>query len=282
MTVKRIAAKVSETDSAPLSYYGAKTVQLPTEKEGPSDKIDEYTLFIYGMSGIGKTTFSGKFPDCLHVLFEPSAKGITGYKWYPQDWQEVLGLVETLEKEKGKLPYKTIAFDVIDWAWNYCSDYICNKNGIEVLKDLGWGDGYTRASTEFIRTLSKIPRAGYGLICISHAKMKSDEDDSNKIMVPSAMRSCYMALLNWCDIAGYYFKDENENYKLRIRPNEMALCKDRAPKNHFNWPDGSPIKDIPMGSNEDEAYNNFVSAFYNKLGRSKPQPKTKLTIRRKV
>lgn len=252
----------------------AISVSLPTEFSDISTEVSDFTFFIYGHQKIGKTSFSCQFPEPLHIMMEPGAKRYKVKAMYPETWEEFEAIIKALET--GENTFKTVVIDTVDILWEKCTEYICRQAGVELLKDIGFGDGYARARQAMRKALIKIANK-YGLICFSHAKDKklekvsANQFNSVDYTHPSCGNACSEVLSKWCDLTGYYFIGEDKKRYLRVTPSGDIEAGNRI-DDCFLYDDGSKISDIPMGDSPLEAYENFISSFKNEL----PKPKLKI------
>ncbi len=128
---------------------------------------------IYGVEGIGKSTFAAQFPGALFIDTEGSTGNMDVRRLpKPTSWQ-MLG-EEMSEVLNGRL-CNTLIFDTIDWAENLCIEYILGKyqkNGIE---DFGYGNGYVYEKEEFSRFLNRtedLISAGINIVLTAHAQLR--------------------------------------------------------------------------------------------------------------
>lgn len=128
---------------------------------------------IYGVEGIGKSTFAAQFPGALFIDTEGSTGNMDVRRLpKPTSWQ-MLG-EEMNEVLNGRL-CKTLIIDTIDWAENLCIEYILGKyqkNGIE---DFGYGNGYVYEKEEFSRFLNRtedLISAGINIVLNAHAQLR--------------------------------------------------------------------------------------------------------------
>lgn len=104
--------------------------------------------------------------------------------------------------------YDTIVIDTATWAYGLCEKYICQREGVETLRDIPWGQGWGMVKNEFSESLREITMLGFGLILICHSKEKASgvtDEEGNSIMRvepdgPRQMREVIDALV---DIIGF-------------------------------------------------------------------------------
>jgi len=279
MTVKLTPEKGDgPTTKTTAKAYVPVKVELPTEYSEVEDNMSNFSFFIYGHQKIGKTSLSTQFENPIHIMMEPGAKRYRVKKVEPKSWEEFEAYVNLLTKEETE--YKTVVIDTVDLLWEHCSQYVCKMAGVEMLKDIGFGDGYDRAGRKLRDALIRLHQQ-YGLVCFSHAKDKQLKQvsqyrfDALDYVHPSCGNRCFQVLSKWCDLTGHYYLGSDGNRYMRIAPSADMEAGNRV-KGCFQYKDGSKVEDVPMGASEEEAYKNLLAAFQNKLERPKPkaQPKT--------
>jgi len=257
-----------------MQPYVPMKLTLPSTKSEVETDINRFSFFIYGSQKIGKTTFSAQFPDAMHMMFEPGAKTESIYQVEPKNWKEVVEYIRLLNNEPNS--FKNVVIDTVDLMFDMCSKEVCNEAGVEMLKDIGFGDGYSKVGTKFRQALIDI-HSKRGLICLSHNKDKMKKSDSDpEFTTPSITSTGAKVIGKWIDLTGHYYINHKGERMLRIRPSLDMEAGTRI-KTHFTYEDNSPINEIPMGNNEVESYKNFVDAFNNKLAKAEIKPKFSLT-----
>ncbi len=254
--------------------YVPMRLSLPTEKSKIESDISRFSFFIYGVQKIGKTTFTAQFPEALHMMFEPGAKTESIYQVAPNNWKET---VEYIRMINADTRFKNVIIDTVDLMFDMCSKEVCVEAGVEMLSEIGFGDGYSKVGNKFRQALIDI-HSKRGLICLAHSKDKMKKSDSEPdFILPSTMATGAKTIGKWVDLTGHYYINNKGERMLRIRPSLDMEAGTRI-KHHFMFEDGTPIQDIPMGTSEDEAYKNFVDAFNNKLVIKKVETKPKFII----
>jgi len=244
-------------------FVPKRELVLPTEDCVPETNMLAYSFFIYGKQGIGKTTFSLQFPDTLHLMFEPGAKSKAFRKIEPRNWSEVESYVDLLETDN---VYKTVVIDTVDEMWDMCVRHLCKEKGVEYLKDIGFGDGWSLAGSLFKRLLIRL-HACKGLVILAHEKERKEEGQKGPgYIIPSTQKTGAEVVAKWVDFTGHYYIDISGKRYIRMRTNAIAEAKCR-PDEFFNYTDGSPVENISMGNSAKEAYVNFEKGFNNKLNK---------------
>lgn len=144
-----------------------------------SRSLRGYTIMFYGAPKTGKTSNAARFPEALLLAFEKGYSTIPGVRPQPiNTWAEFKKVLKQLKDPAAKEMYSNIIVDTADIAYDLCEEYICNKEGVDSIGDLGYGKGYNEAGKEFDKALRSIPQMGYGLILISHSQDKTFKDEN--------------------------------------------------------------------------------------------------------
>ena len=134
-----------------------------------------YSVLFYGTPKSGKTTIASKFPGAIIFAFE---KGYSALMAQPiNSWNEFRRLLVELKEEETKAMFQTVVIDTADIAYDYCSKYICDDQGVDNIADIGYGKGYGMVEDEFDTCLRKIIQLDYGLVLISHSTERTEKDE---------------------------------------------------------------------------------------------------------
>lgn len=97
-------------------------------------------LLIYGESKCGKTSFAVQAPRTLTCAFELGLNALSGKKYVPVPrWSDFRKILSQLRKPQAKELYDTIVIDTATWAYGLCEKYICQREGVENLREIPWG-----------------------------------------------------------------------------------------------------------------------------------------------
>ncbi len=194
-------------------------------------------LLLYGKPKTGKTTMASRFPKNLLIAFEKGYNAIDGIKAVDVNkWSEFRQVLRQLEKPEAREMYDTITIDTTTIAYEMCEQFVCGQNGVQSIRDIPWGQGWTLAKKEFESCLRKITMLGYGLVLISHIetrKEKTADDSEIEILAPSMPKRCYEVVNQIVDIIGYiateWDDDGNSHRWLYTRQTPTVMAGSRFP-----------------------------------------------------
>ena len=140
-----------------------------------------YSVLFYGTPKSGKTTIASKFPGAILFAFEKGYSALPGVMAQPiNSWNEFRRLLVELKEEETKQMFQTVIIDTADIAYDYCTDYICNDEGVDNIGDIGYGKGYGLVEKEFDTCLRKIIQLDYGLVLISHSTERTEKNEQGE------------------------------------------------------------------------------------------------------
>lgn len=245
--------------------------EITWELSVPSEKLQDYSLLLYGEKKIGKTTLASRFPDVAFLMCEPGGKAVAIHQRPIHNWNEFVDHIRWFRKHPSK--FRTIVVDTVDLCYKMCQAYKCAKLGIDHPSDEAYGKGWEQIRDEFHMRMAEIQSLGRGVIFISHANQKEVEmQDGSKLWVtePSMAPAAYRTLVPMIDMWFYYgYKTKEGGQQLWIKGTAEVAAGHRV-KGHFVG-----VRRIDMGSNEDEAYANFIAAWNQQKVEVKRKQKVK-------
>lgn len=130
---------------------------------------------VYGVEGIGKTTFARQFPEPLFFdLDKGSAQLNVSRVTDITSWPLLMSNIK--EVYDNPTICKTLVIDTADAAERMCIDYICGKFNKKGIEDFGYGAGYTYLVEEFARFLVRLDACigqGINVVVLAHAVLKT-------------------------------------------------------------------------------------------------------------
>ena len=172
------------------------------------------SFLIYGDRKVGKTTCACSFPKAILLGFEKGWDYLDGVLPVPiNSWKEALDVKKQLLKdakavadgEKTETVYKTVITDTIDIAYDLCEKFILDKEGVEYLDETEKMRGYRAVSREYDKFFQEIMKAGYTLVCISHATTKQVKENGEKYdkTIPTVPDRGFLVVSRLVDVCAY-------------------------------------------------------------------------------
>ena len=201
------------------------------------------SFLIYGERKSGKTTNACKFPKPILLGFEKGYGFLDGIIAQPiNSWKEALEVkkqllkdAESAEKENRDTIFKSVIVDTIDIAYDLCEKYIVDKESVDYLDETEKMRGYRALSREYDKFFQEIVKAGYTLICISHATTKQIKENGEKYdkTIPTVPDRGFLVVSRLVDVCAYasYESDEQGNIHsmLTLRGNKHLEAGSRSP-----------------------------------------------------
>ena len=166
-------------------------------------------LLIYGLPKTGKSTFGSQLPRALFMNFEQGTNALAGIRGVPiLRWTDAKKVLTQLRKPQAREMYDSIVVDTASIAWQLCEKFICQREGVDSIRDIQWGQGWNMLKTEFSEFWREITLLGFGILFIAHSKEKPTEmkdEDGNPItaVAPDLPANAYTIINSIVDIIGY-------------------------------------------------------------------------------
>lgn len=88
----------------------------------------------------GKSTFGSQLPRSLFLNFEQGTNALAGIRSVPiLRWTDFKKVLTQLRKPQAREMYDSIVVDTASIAWQLCEKYICQREGVESIRDVPWG-----------------------------------------------------------------------------------------------------------------------------------------------
>ena len=166
-------------------------------------------LLIYGQPKTGKSTFGSQLPRSLFLNFEQGTNALAGIRSVPiLRWSDFKKVLSQLRKPQAREMYDSIVVDTASIAWQLCEKYVCQREGVDSIRDIPWGQGWGMLRNEFSECWREITLLGFGILFIAHSKDKPTEmrdEEGNEItaVAPDLPNQCYGIINSIVDIIGY-------------------------------------------------------------------------------
>ena len=166
-------------------------------------------LLIYGQPKTGKSTFGSQLPRALFMNFEQGTNALAGIKSQPiLRWTDAKKVLTQLRKPQAKEIFDTIVVDTASIAWQLCEKYICQRENVDSIRDVAWGQGWGMLKQEFSEFWREITLLGFGILFIAHSKdkpteMRNEDGEAITAVCPDLPNQCYTIINSIVDIIGY-------------------------------------------------------------------------------
>jgi hypothetical protein len=165
-------------------------------------------VVLYGVGGIGKTSFAASAPRPIFIMTEEGQGSLDfeRFELRPEEpvvktWQEIIDCVTVLASEDHD--YQTVVIDTLDFAEPLLHTHTAEKYGKADIEAFGYGKGYGYALDEFRVLLTGLDwlrnKKGMIILLLAHCESKKFENPDS---------------------------DSYDRWKLRLRDNLAALVHD--------------------------------------------------------
>ena len=222
-----------------------------------NDAMAAPRIMVYGVEGIGKSTFGAGSPNPVYILTEDGL-GSLNVNHFPlaTSFQDVMDAIATLYKENHA--FETVVIDSLDWLEAIIQREIEAKYDA---KDLAYGKGSVIAAERWREILDGLNALrndkGMAVILIAHTTIKrfdSPEVEPYDRYQPKLQERSNAVVREWCDavlFANYKTivkKDDvgfNQTNNRGISTGERLLFTSERPaymaKNRYNMPESIPL-----------------------------------------
>lgn len=176
---------------------------LSAVKRGPTKRPQR--IMVYGMAGVGKTTFAASAPGAIVIPVEEGADLLDVPKFSkPHSWLELLGMIDELKTDSHE--FKTVVLDTLDEAEKLCHAHTCATNHWDSMATPEFGKGYEAAFGNwrlFLKKLEELRDAkSMDIILLAHAEIKAfkaPESEAFDRWQPRLHKTASKATQEWCD-----------------------------------------------------------------------------------
>lgn len=170
-TQTRPAARAPQSPAPSARRMTLSSVRKTLER-GPEK------VFLYGIEGVGKTTFAAGAPNPIFLAAEDGIRNLDPVPEsfpMPSSFQDVLDAVSELTTaEHG---YQTLVIDTIDYIDGLIRDEVCRRNGWSAEDFDAYGRGLKVTPDEHRRLIAAVDRLvatrGMNVVVLAHARTKN-------------------------------------------------------------------------------------------------------------
>jgi len=249
-------------------------IVLPQKEADPPPNIDDYTVFLYGKKGVGKTSMCAQWRTAdgqSYTIFqwEPRRRNVRAKQTPrpgepPLNWERWLQYVEILLDNP-----RPIATDTIDRAWKSCVEWMRRQWGIKKVNDLPGNQRmafWAEAKEELATTYEALLTSGCPMIFTSHYKkvtITPRDGDAFDEWEPGC-GAAWDLMKDICDLVLFYYYRKGER-SITVRGTNL-LYASPGPVDHFLDPDGNPLIEFMVSSQTPKhAYQDLLAGYNNKM-----------------
>lgn len=216
-------------------------------------------IVLYGVPGIGKTTFAAGAQSPIFIPVEDGCGELDVPAFpVPQSYDDVLSAVGSLYNEEHQ--FQTLVVDSLDRLEPLIWEKVCSDASKSSIEDFGFGKGYVAACAEWRNLLAGFDALrmskGMTIVLLAHstvAKVEPPETDAYDRYQMRLHKSAEAAICDWADVvlfANYKVATITSGPKGGERKRgvsdgtRIVLTTERAAwraKNRYSLPDQIPL-----------------------------------------
>lgn len=217
-------------------------------------------LVLYGVDGIGKSTFAAGAPSPVWV---PTKDGIAPAGMPSFDvvnqYPDLLDALRALAKDDHT--FRTVVVDSLDWTERLIHAWVAREKGKENIEDIPYGKGFGFALEHWETVLKALDylreKKGMSIICIAHAEIKrfdNPETDPYERYQLKLYKSASALLREWADIVAFANRETliksadvgfNKEISRGVSTGKRLMFLDERPshlaKNRYALPEKLPL-----------------------------------------
>ena len=166
-------------------------------------------VVIYGVEGIGKSSFAARFPNPIFSDVEGSTTELDVQRFDKPTSLEML--MQQITYVRDSRPCQTYIIDTFDWAEKLCIQAVCAEKNVVGIEDIGYGKGYSyvyEKEGKILNALDELIAVGINVVLTAHAAIRKFEqpdemgayDRWELKLVNSPKCNCCGMVKEWADM----------------------------------------------------------------------------------
>lgn len=228
-----------------------------------------YRIILWGVAGVGKTTFAASAPNPIVICAEQGAEEMDVHRTDLLETWEQVGDILAVLREPGH-EYKTLVLDSTTSLERLLHEYLCRMNGWRSMDELAFGKCHDAAIKEWrtlIQSLDAIRRLRkMNVILIGHSStkpFKNPEGEDFDRYELCLNKKAAEELTNWCDailFARYELFTAENKKRIRGVSTGARIIHTQwnaafTAKNRYNLPETLPLAYEEFAKAMDGAYS---------------------------
>lgn len=219
-------------------------------------KVRPRRTLVFGVQGVGKSSFGASAPDSIFIPTEDGLDGIdcAQFPLARKTADVVAAIGELLQQEH---TFRNVVIDSLDWLERMIWDDVCQEFGAKYLEkaDGGYGKGFSYTLPRWRQLLDGLgalrDRRDMGVVLIAHAKaekFQTPENSAHDRFAPRLHKLAGALVQEWCDevfFATYSSITDPARVKAANAPERvMRTCESptHVAKNRLNMPPELPLE----------------------------------------
>jgi phage nucleotide-binding protein len=166
-------------------------------------------IFIYGVPGIGKTTFAAQFPAPVFICTEDGAGELDIDRFsIVSNLDQFDTYLEKVRTEEHS--YRTLVIDSVDWLQGLIFDKVAEDAGKTSFSEIGYGKGFEAAVEEISKITDKLDSIMYTrsmtIVLVGHTTVKTYNNPNGENYdryQPDLHPKVMAPLVEWADLVGF-------------------------------------------------------------------------------
>lgn len=182
-------------------------------------------ILLYGVPGIGKSTWAAQAPSHIFLRTEDGDVKCTGTPLL-KSLADVMQVLHELAVEDH--PYRVAVIDSLSPIDPMCQRAVCEEGGKASIEDFGYGKGYVAAAEkwqEIVAALDRLVQRGMTVVLIGHAAIERvnnpEGDDFDRYTLRLDKRVAPL-LIEWCSEVLF------ANYDITTRKEDAGFNRKKA------------------------------------------------------
>ena len=203
---------------------GRILMNITTGKMNKAKKV-----VVYGVEGIGKSSFAARFPNPIFSDVEGSTTELDVQRFDKPTSLEML--MQQIAYVRDHRPCQTYIIDTFDWAEKLCIQAVCAEKNVAGIEDIGYGKGYSyvyEKEGRILNALDELIAVGINVVLTAHASIRKFEqpdemgayDRWELKLINSLKCNCAGMVKEWADMLLF------ANYKT------VSVATDKDGKKH--------------------------------------------------
>ena len=139
-------------------------------------------IVVYGIEGVGKTTFAAFAPAPVFLCSEKGTAHLNVARFpVPSDWNAAFSAINELITREHN--FQTLVLDSADWFERLASVAVAKEGGKQSIEGFGYGKGYAMVAERFQQLLAWLDalseQRGMNIVIIAHAKIEAFDDPTS-------------------------------------------------------------------------------------------------------